>query len=50
MLRPRTGALVRLGVYMRKRVQVPLRRSFPPETESNCVTARSGGEQLEVKD
>ena len=43
--RPR---LVRLGENMPKRVKVPLMRSFPHETESNCVTARSGGEQLEV--
>ncbi len=31
---------VRLGVNMPKRVKVPLWRSFPPETESNRVTAR----------
>ena len=40
--------LVRLRASVHRRVKVPLWRSFPPETESNCVTARWGGEQLEV--
>jgi len=42
------SALVRLKESMHRRVEVPLWRSFPPRTESNCVTARWGGEQLEV--
>jgi hypothetical protein len=39
---------VRLRVSVHRRVRVPLWRSFPPETESNCVVATRGGEQLEV--
>ena len=41
-------ALVRLRVSVHWRVKVPLWRSFPPVTESNCVMATWGGEQLEV--
>ena len=41
-------ASVRLRVSVHRRVRVPLWRSFPPETESNCVVATRGGEQLEV--
>ena len=41
--------LVRLKVSVHRRVEVPLWRSLTPVTESNCVTARWGGEQLEVK-
>jgi hypothetical protein len=41
-------SLVRLKVSMHRRVKVPLWRGFPPETESNCVLATGGGEQLEV--
>ena len=44
----RRPALVRLRENVHRRVRVPLWRSFPPRTESNCVTARWGGEQLEV--
>jgi hypothetical protein len=40
--------LVRLRDSEHRRVKVPSWRSFPPETESNCVTARWSGEQLEV--
>jgi len=40
--------LVRLGRNAHRRVRVPLRRSFPPVTESNCVLATGRGEQLEV--
>jgi hypothetical protein len=40
--------LVRLKVSVHRRVRVPLWRSFPPVTESNCVVATRGGEQLEV--
>jgi hypothetical protein len=32
------------------RVQVPAKVGLNPETESNCVVARRGGEQLEVND
>jgi hypothetical protein len=32
-----------------RRVKVPFWWSFPPATESNCVRATWGGEQLEVK-
>jgi hypothetical protein len=39
---------VRLRESVHRRVEVPLWWSFPPRTESNCVTARWGGEQLEV--
>jgi len=44
----RRSALVRLRVSVHRRVRVPLWRSFPPVTESNCVVATRGGEQLEV--
>ena len=40
--------VVRLGAGVHWRVKVPLWRSFPPGTESNCVVATRGGEQLEV--
>lgn len=40
--------LVRLRLSVHRRVEVPLWRSFPPVTESNCVVATRGGEQLEV--
>ena len=46
--RQMTAALVRLRVSVHRRVRVPPWRSFPPETESNCVVATRGGEQLEV--
>jgi hypothetical protein len=39
---------VRLRESVHGRVKVPLWRSFPPLAESNCVTARWGGEQLEA--
>jgi hypothetical protein len=42
------SALVRLRESVHGRVKVPLWRSFPPLAESNCVTARWGGEQLEA--
>ena len=42
------AVLVRLRVSMHRRVRVPLWRSFLPVTESNCVVATRGGEQLEV--
>ena len=41
---------MRLGRSVRRRVRVPLRRSFPSVTESNCLPARPGGEQLKVND
>jgi hypothetical protein len=47
-LRTEESAVVRLRESMHGRVKVPLRRSFPPVMESNCVTARWGGEQLEM--
>jgi hypothetical protein len=40
LLRPGTGALVRLRDSVHGRVRVPLWRSFPPVAERNCVTAR----------
>jgi hypothetical protein len=39
---------VRLGWSVHRRVEVPLWRSLPPVTESNCAVATRGGEQLEV--
>lgn len=46
--RLRATGLVRLKVNVHRRVKVPLWRSLTPVTESNCVTARWGGEQLKV--
>lgn len=37
-----------MRVNIHRRVEVPLWRSYPPLTESNCVVVTRGGEQLEV--
>jgi hypothetical protein len=34
------SAFVRLRASVHRRVKVPLWRSFPPLTESNCLTVR----------
>jgi len=47
---PRPYPYVRLGACLNRRVQVPLWRSFPPATESNCEPAMPRGEQPTVND
>jgi hypothetical protein len=41
---------VRSRVYQVREVKVLLGHTLQPVTESNCVAARPGGEQLEVND
>ena len=41
---------VRLQLHRISRVKVPVRVFWHSVTESNCVAARRGGEQLEVND
>jgi hypothetical protein len=44
-------ALVRLWAHLNSRVKVPVKQNaFQLVTEGNCVAARRGGEQPEVKE